>query len=211
MNLEEYMNKSLEDRRSHLDLSSDCREVGGNSSVFRGILSITLNTTMNYSLAYCCHACNNDKCSNPKHLYWGTPKNNVMDCREVGRLKSFHQKCVDKFGETEYKVMEIIERLNIVISKIVQSDCWLKIKGIKFEKNAFKELKRKISGFDFTIAYFDGYDEDELSLFIEVDLKEWAKPTVKGIAKDSRFGCISGQILNKLKLDKSVQYILITK
>ena len=26
-----------------------------------------------------CHACNNGKCSNPKHLYWGTASENRMD------------------------------------------------------------------------------------------------------------------------------------
>ena len=35
---------------------------------------------------YACHKCNNPRCCNPLHIYWGTAKQNVQDCKNSGRL-----------------------------------------------------------------------------------------------------------------------------
>jgi hypothetical protein len=38
------------------------------------------------SLQHLCHACDNRKCVNPKHLFIGNPKINMADCVAKGRL-----------------------------------------------------------------------------------------------------------------------------
>lgn len=46
---------------------------------------------------YICHACNNEKCSNPAHLYWGTSSENSKD-RMTNGDKSIWERMVDKYG-----------------------------------------------------------------------------------------------------------------
>lgn len=75
-------------RQTHLDLSEKCIHRGGNSTNHKGVLAQYLNTTIPYGAQYnLCHACHDGKCSNPKHLYWGTPKENVEDSIENGTFK----------------------------------------------------------------------------------------------------------------------------
>ena len=84
-NVYEYITKSREDRRSHIDLDCECLEIGGKSTHFKGILAFSLGTTIPKGHAiHLCHACNNEKCCNPKHLYWGTPIDNARDRVEAG-------------------------------------------------------------------------------------------------------------------------------
>ena len=98
IDIDEYMKLSREYRRSHLKLDDPCIEIGGDSRVFRGLLAHTLGTTIGGRACYVCHACNNPKCSNPNHLYWGTPTDNVIDQKESGTWKSGYQKLIDKYG-----------------------------------------------------------------------------------------------------------------
>ena len=46
-----------------------------------------MNTKKKHTV-YLCHACHNGKCSNPVHLYWGTPLDNGIDATENGLLKT---------------------------------------------------------------------------------------------------------------------------
>ena len=85
--LEDYIKKPLSERQAHLDLAEKCVERGTNSTSCKGLLAYYLDTTTNIGCRPCidlCHACNNPKCSNPKHLYWGTRSENVRDLINTG-------------------------------------------------------------------------------------------------------------------------------
>lgn len=78
--IEEYMKRTKPERQQHLLLNEPCIEIGGTSSRFRGLLAHSLGTTLPSGCKiHLCHACNNGKCSNPNHLYWGTAKENQDD------------------------------------------------------------------------------------------------------------------------------------
>lgn len=97
--VEEYIVLDKETRQEHLKLDDACLERGGNSTNFKGLLAHILNTTIpkgrEISL---CHACHNEKCSNPNHLYWGTISENSQDYVENGG-KSVWDRMVEKYGE----------------------------------------------------------------------------------------------------------------
>lgn len=101
----EYMKKNRNERRLHLDLSEPCCERGGNSTVHKGVLAQYLTTTIPFGRILLCHACNNGDCSNPKHLYWGTDKDNLQDAMENGTHKSPWQRVVEKYGLEEARKM----------------------------------------------------------------------------------------------------------
>ncbi len=105
VDINEYMKLSRETRRSHLRLEESCIEIGGLSQFYRGLLAHHLGTTIGDRSVYVCHACNNPKCSNPKHLYWGSPTDNVIDQKESGTWKSGYRKMVDKYGEEKVRQM----------------------------------------------------------------------------------------------------------
>jgi hypothetical protein len=42
-----------------------------------------------YSGAHACHKCDVPCCVNPGHLFWGTAKENSMDCVRKGRAKPY--------------------------------------------------------------------------------------------------------------------------
>lgn len=84
----EYIKKDREQRRSHLDLSTECIKIGGNSFQSRMLLAHHLKTTVpGTNRIYVCHACNDPGCSNVLHLYWGSPKDNFIDRVEAGTNK----------------------------------------------------------------------------------------------------------------------------
>lgn len=96
--LNEVILLSKIERQSHLDLKSDCIEIGGSSKEFRGLLAHFLKTTIpSTNKIFLCHACNNGKCSNPKHLYWGTPSENLKDAIDCGARKNLYELTIDKY------------------------------------------------------------------------------------------------------------------
>jgi hypothetical protein len=85
INIIEYMKKTREERTSHLRLDENCIEIGGTSKEFKGLLAHHLKTFIPFKdKVDLCHACNNAKCSNVNHMYWGTRKENVKDSINYG-------------------------------------------------------------------------------------------------------------------------------
>ena len=74
------------ERQIHIKLEEACVERGGNSTNHRGVLAEFLDTTIPDKKVLLCHACHNGKCSNPKHLYWGTAAENVEDTISNGNF-----------------------------------------------------------------------------------------------------------------------------
>ena len=100
--INEYMQLTQTERQQHLNLSESCIERGGRSELFKGLLADFLGTEIPAGKhIHLCHACNNGKCSNPKHLYWGTPKENVGDMHNYYGVKSPWDRSVAKYGESE--------------------------------------------------------------------------------------------------------------
>lgn len=102
--ISEYIAKPIETRRSHLNLSTACDERGGNSGAFKGLLAYFLDTTIPSGQSIqLCHACENGKCSNVLHLYWGTAQENRLDSLTSGRNPSIWENTVRKYGLHEAK------------------------------------------------------------------------------------------------------------
>jgi late competence protein required for DNA uptake (superfamily II DNA/RNA helicase) len=103
--IDEYMKLPKIERQQHLNLNESCIEIGGiNSCEYRGLLAHFLKTEIpTRKKVYLCHACNNSKCSNVLHLYWGTPTENVSDCELIGRKKNPWDLIVLKHGLNEAK------------------------------------------------------------------------------------------------------------
>ena len=102
-----YLELSREERRAHLDLDSPCVEIGGNSTMCRAMLAHIHNTTIGDGRkCHVCHACHNDACTNPGHLYWGTPRDNWLDSVENGTHASVKSRCIAKYGLEGYSEMQ---------------------------------------------------------------------------------------------------------
>lgn len=98
----EYIKLSKEERQKHLDLNQPCLERGGFSTKFCGVLAEGLGTTIPVRKldgvnVHLCHACHNAKCSNVKHMYWGTPKENSKDAFNNGKASPW-KNTVNKYG-----------------------------------------------------------------------------------------------------------------
>lgn len=95
----EYIKLSRDDRRQHLRLDESCCERGGNSTNHKGVLAEYLGTTIPKGRILLCHACNNEKCSNPRHLYWGTDKENITI--DNPNYKTVWERSIEKYGYEE--------------------------------------------------------------------------------------------------------------
>lgn len=98
--VEEWIKEPRENRIAHLDMNEPCLERGGNSTVHRGVLAEYLGTNFPERIDLC-HNCGNGKCSNPKHLYWGTRKENIEDAKRHGTWVNGWDKLVEKYGYEE--------------------------------------------------------------------------------------------------------------
>lgn len=101
LDIHNYILSSKEERQKHLKLEEECIEQGNaRSHQLRVLLAFLLDTTVPLERnIYCCHACNNEKCRNPYHLYWGTPKENRDDSLIGDRNpRSIWQKAKAKYG-----------------------------------------------------------------------------------------------------------------
>ncbi len=97
--IEEYMLLSKEKRQKHLRLDEPCLERGGDSQKHKGVLVVFLDTTFPVGRqGQLLHACGNGKCSNPRHLYWGTQKENIHDAIEHGSHTSPWYRAIAKHG-----------------------------------------------------------------------------------------------------------------
>lgn len=92
----EFITKSRNERQQHLDLDTDCCERGGTSTQHKGVLAEYLGTTIPSGRILLCHACNNAKCSNPKHLYWGTDRENIT--LDNSEWKNVWHRRIEKHG-----------------------------------------------------------------------------------------------------------------
>lgn len=101
--IESYMLLSKTERQAHVDRQEECLERGGNSTCHRGVLAQYLGTVIPMKrTAILAHACNNPECSNPRHLYWATDSENIVeDGIEFGTWKSAWERTVDKYGYKE--------------------------------------------------------------------------------------------------------------
>ncbi len=114
IDIEEYILKPQTLRQLHLRLDEPCIERGGGgkngtltSTYCRGLLAEQFDTTIPTGMKILvCHACNNSRCSNTNHLYWGTAKENVADGRASGRMKTIREYAIAKYGATKFSEME---------------------------------------------------------------------------------------------------------
>jgi hypothetical protein len=103
--IQEYITLPKAERQQHIQLTEDCVERGAGSYYFKGLLAHILNTTVPTGhKIHLCHACNNAKCGNPNHLYWGTAQENRQDQVTNGG-KTIWERTVEKYGLEKAKEM----------------------------------------------------------------------------------------------------------
>lgn len=97
--IEEYILLTQEERQTHLRLEESCIERGGFSTYCKGLMAHILDTSIpSGKKIHVCHACHNAKCSNPNHLYWGTPRENQLDAISQGKPISPYHAVLAKHG-----------------------------------------------------------------------------------------------------------------
>jgi hypothetical protein len=102
IDIKEYILLEQDERQKHLKLDEPCIERGGQSMYCKGLLAHIHDTTIPAGKKiHVCHACHNAKCTNPNHLYWGTPSENRLDAIANGAFLSPWEASVAKYGLEE--------------------------------------------------------------------------------------------------------------
>lgn len=132
-------------RQEHLKLDEPCIERGGSSTQHRGILVEYLDTNFPVGCkTHLCHACHNDKCSNPQHLYWGTSKENVRDAMDNGTHQSIWDRMIDKHGLDEARQIQARKagKMNSILALQSRAGSPGKAKSPEHRKKISEALKR---------------------------------------------------------------------
>lgn len=120
-----YITKPLVERQQHLSMEEPCIERWSNKkpgSGLKPLLAHVLDTTIPDGMKiYVCHACNNGRCSNPNHLYWGTAQENAMDRQRLHK-KNIWYYMVQKYGLEEAKRIQS-KANNGDMVKLVDTQC----------------------------------------------------------------------------------------
>jgi len=94
-----------------------------NSNRFSLMIKLGRNITPGM---FACHTCNNRRCCNPKHLYEGTPRQNIEDSIKsgtyaLGRISAYGENtAMAKLSNKD--VLSILDRLNHGESRAVLAD-----------------------------------------------------------------------------------------
>lgn len=152
-NINDYIKLPREKRREHLDLNEACIMIGGSTSVqYKGLLAHFLKTTIPHGFknkTYLCHACNKHGCSNPKHLYWGTPRDNHIDQVESGTYTNLTERTKAKYGDEKFREMRSIAGSK---SKRGAGQNKLSIEQLKEWENVFISIDVEAFGWVQTVA-----------------------------------------------------------
>ena len=101
------MDRPIDERQAHLNLSEPCipitkKMTARNVRYYVGdLLARFLGTPRFLRPTLACHACHNSTCRNPRHIYWGTYKENYADAVADGALKSEGGKFVGRVKATD--------------------------------------------------------------------------------------------------------------
>ena len=148
INIEEYILLSKGIRQSHLKLNESCLERGGLkngglSTQCKALLAHILNTTIPSGCKiHACHACNNSKCSNPYHLYWGTAKENHKDRIDQ---KTIWEYKVKKYGLEDARRRQRLFKAGDFVSQETRDKISRTHKGKKLSEETKKKISDKIT------------------------------------------------------------------
>ena len=114
--IEEYILLPKSIRQAHLRLHEPCVDRGKCYSYFlKGLLAYILDTTLpSGPKIHVCHACNNDRCSHPYHVYWCTAAENRQDTLEKAKQLQNKARSLgitskkEKAKETEHSRVQLL-------------------------------------------------------------------------------------------------------
>lgn len=97
--IEDHIIRPKSYRQRLLRLNEPC-DIRGSDRAYKchALLAYILGTTIPKGRKIqCCHACHNNFCSNPYHLYWGTVTENHQDAYSNGKI-TIWDAMVRKYG-----------------------------------------------------------------------------------------------------------------